>query len=206
MSINAYISHTLFVLLFILLVPMSSYTRDDNSINFLNKQSFRDIQDIAYEEEKPIFITFYASWSTPCVKVNREIYHHHKVAEFMNENFINYNANIEDRVGKSLSEYFDIYHLPTVLIISPRGDVIMKSSYLESPKKFLKWAKDANDIYMEQKAAAKAEAEGLAPVDKLVFYPISKGKNEGFPLSNEGGNPHHINAVLSNKKLLINSL
>jgi hypothetical protein len=29
---------------------------------------------------------------------------------------VNYSANIETKIGFALSEYFDIFHLPTVLI------------------------------------------------------------------------------------------
>lgn len=140
--------------------PFNAKGNNDISINFIEKQSFRDIQDIAYEQEKPIFITFHAVWSTPCYEANKTVFQNDKVAQYMNENFINYSANIERKIGKSLADYFDIYHLPTVLILTPRGDVIMKSSNVLNPKKFIKWAKEANEIYLSQKEIEEAEKEG----------------------------------------------
>ena len=163
MDIKSITLFSLLVASFIFANPFASLAGHDDSIDFLNKSSFKDIQDIAYEEDKPIFITFYASWSTPCETIQSEIFENSKVAEYMNANFVNYSANIESKIGSSLSEYFDVFHLPTVLIITPRGEVIMKNSSMTTPKKFIKWAKEAKTEYTTSKAK---EDTGSATFEK----------------------------------------
>jgi thioredoxin-related protein len=117
MNIKSFTLFSLLVASFLFANPFATSANNDNfSIVFLDKASFKDIQDIAYEEDKPIFITFNATWSTPCKIIQSEIFENDKVADYMNENFVNYSANIETKIGFALSEYFDIFHLPTVLI------------------------------------------------------------------------------------------
>ncbi len=160
MTIKTYTQSSVSLLLFLMVLPLLSFTsKKDDTIKFIHTPSFKEIQDIAYEEEKPIFINFNAVWSTPCYKVKVDVFENDKVAEFMNAHYVNYSANIETKVGKALSEYFDVYHLPTLLIISPEGNVIMKSTGEQSPKKFLKWAKEANETYLGMKAENEAADE-----------------------------------------------
>lgn len=164
----------LFLSLFILALPFSSFCNDDSSIKFINeksfagsKTSFNGVQDVAYEEDKPIFITFHAVWSSPCQKMRQDVFSNEKVAEFMNENFINYSANIESKLGSALAEYYDVYHLPTTLIITPKGEVIVKNDTAVNHKQFLKWAKEANSSYAITKDVKVKAVQAIAstPVD-----------------------------------------
>lgn len=158
----------LFIAILFLAQPFSAICNNDLRIDFIDKTSFRDIQDLAYEQDKPIFITFHAVWSSPCQKVRNEVFANDKVAEYMNQNFINFSANIESKIGSALAEYYDVYDLPTTLIISPKGKVIVKSANIDSPKKFMKWAKQANETYISSKS------------DKMgnIHQPSSQNKNE----------------------------
>lgn len=172
MNIKTFTLFSLLVITFIFTNPLTiSANHDNSSIEFLKKSSFRDIQDIAYEEDKPIFITFHAAWSTPCKTIQTEIFQNAKVAEYMNANFVNYSANIETKIGSALSEYFDIYHLPTVLIITPKGEIIVKNANITTAKKFMKWAKEAKAEYTVSKVQEDTGSTNFKNQDMPIAPP-----------------------------------
>lgn len=145
------LSAQLFIAFFMLALPLSAICSNDISVNFVNETSFSGIQDIAFDEDKPILITFHATWSSSCQKMRHDVFANEKVAEYMNDNFINYSANIESKMGSALAEYYKIDDLPTTLVISPSGHIVEKSINSTNPKLFLKWAKKASHTYIYSK-------------------------------------------------------
>lgn len=116
-------------------------------INFLHSDSFKEIQKEAWIQKKPIFIDFYASWCSPCKKVEREVFTNPRVAKYMNENFINYKVDIDEKNGSTLSMIYDVDFLPTMVIVKPNGKTLVKKSSIMSSDKFLNWAKKGKKYF-----------------------------------------------------------
>jgi len=118
-------------------------TRDLGYINFMKDQSFYDVMDRAEKENKAIFIDFYASWCSPCKMMDMEVFNDSSVANYMNSNFINFKVDINTRTGNNVAYRYDVTLLPTLLIVTPKGDIIAKETGVLSPEEFVAFAKNA---------------------------------------------------------------
>ena len=130
---------------------------NDISVDFLNKDSFKDVQEEAKNQNRPIFVDFHAAWCAPCIKVDKEVFHNSEVAAFMNENFINYKVNIEKGNGPMVALIYEIEVLPSVVIVQPNGEIILKKSAYMGSDSFLTWAKEGSDKFISAKIQTKIQ-------------------------------------------------
>ncbi len=114
---------------------------DSDKIRFIKSSSFKSIQQIAQQRNQPIFIDFHAYWCIPCRNMEKDVFQNIKVAEFMNNNFVNYKVNIEQGNGPLLSIALGVEKLPGMVIINPNGDIIQIKDSAIGKDNFLRWAK-----------------------------------------------------------------
>ena len=112
-------------------------------IEFIKNESFYDVMDQAEKENKAIFIDFYASWCSPCKMMDMEVFNDNSVAHYMNSNFINYKVDINTRTGNNVAYRYGVKLLPTLLIVTPKGEIIAKETGLLTPAEFVEFAKRA---------------------------------------------------------------
>ncbi len=146
--------HQIVIILLLLIIGNTSLSaigeKEDTQIRFLNHSSFKEIQKIAKKKNKPIFIDFYSAYCGPCKIMNKKVFQEKQVAQYMNKNFINYKVDIKKGNGPLLSLVYDVKYLPTVIIVTPEGEILAKKISLMGADKFLSWAKETYKTHMAQ--------------------------------------------------------
>lgn len=99
----------------------------------------------AKAENKPIFMDCYTSWCGPCKKLAATVFKDPKVGALMNDRFINAKFDMEKGEGIELKKQFEVAAFPTLLFISPDGEVQHKILGSMSSDKFMSEAQTALD-------------------------------------------------------------
>ncbi len=102
-------------------------------VGFSQSIVFRnDIFDTALQqaerENKLVFIDTWAEWCGPC-KIMEPIFRDPELATYMNNHFINVRIDMgtESEVKKQVSQKYDIFFLPTLLILDQNGQLMFRS-------------------------------------------------------------------------------
>lgn len=141
MSLISIIKQAILVILFSSFLT-ASLANNTPTINFLKKDSFKDILAEAKKQNKPVFVDFYASWCVPCKQMDRNVFQKRDVANFMNYNFVNYKVDTEKGNGPMISLIFEVTHLPTTIIVHPSGKLMLKKVTSMNKEAFIDWAKE----------------------------------------------------------------
>ena len=122
------------ILLIFFTCLLSSYTEAPykKGIHFY-KGSFEDALAKAEEENKPVFIDFYATWCAPCKALKRISFKDSDVGDYYNKNFINVSIDAESKEGKSIARYYGVASYPTMVIADYNGRKITSTSGFKKP-------------------------------------------------------------------------
>ena len=80
--------------------------------------SWNDAVKESAKTHKMIFVDAYASWCGPCKWMVANVFSNAAVASYYNQNFINFQIDMEKGEGPALSKKWDILAYPTFLFIS----------------------------------------------------------------------------------------
>lgn len=111
-------------------------------IYFLNS-SYAEALQIAKEQNKPLFIDFYAVWCGPCQMMNQNVFTNQKVADYFNQKLIALKVNCEDTRHKEVVKKYNVKAYPTLVFISPQEEIMVRYEGGLSPEMFLKQAQIA---------------------------------------------------------------
>jgi thiol-disulfide isomerase/thioredoxin len=120
-------------------------TANAAEIRFQKNMSWKQVLQLAKNQNKIIFFDAFASWCGPCKYMERSVYTDAGVAAYFNANFINVKMDMETGEGPALSDKFAITAYPTFLFIDATGKVIHKSMGAMEPPDFVQLGKDAKD-------------------------------------------------------------
>jgi len=97
------------------------------SIIFRN-DIFEEALTTAERENKLVFIDTWAEWCGPC-KLMEPVFRDPELASYMNNNFINVRIDMgqESEIKKQVSRKYDIFFLPTLLILDKDGNLMFRS-------------------------------------------------------------------------------
>ena len=116
------------ILSFIPLTSFQTYTYESGQgkgIEFF-KGSWEEALQKAKDENKNLFVDFYATWCGPCKQLKKS-FKDKEVGAYYNKNFINVSIDGETREGKELMYRYQIQGYPTLLIVDSNGKVKTKS-------------------------------------------------------------------------------
>jgi thiol:disulfide interchange protein len=74
----------------------------------------------AQENNKTVFLHFYASWCSYCTKMDKESFHNDSVVDLLKEKFISIRVDV-DKQPKIAQEY-NVYALPTTYFFTSKGE------------------------------------------------------------------------------------
>ncbi|MCC5926524.1 MAG: DUF255 domain-containing protein [Bacteroidetes bacterium] len=105
-----------------------------NAIVFAN-MTIEEALDYAGERDKPVFISFYTNWCMTCRSMMGGTYRDADVVAYFNSGFINLSINAEDPAyGLAAATEFDVRTYPTLIFLSPDGEVLFRDSrYFDGP-------------------------------------------------------------------------
>lgn len=130
--------------------------------------SFEEALEEAKRENKLVFVDFYTVWCGPCKMMSANVFTNKDVGALYNEKFINIKLDAE-KEGRAAARKFGVSVYPSLLFITPEGEMAYKST----------GAKDvAKTIELAQKAESSRFSDySLANLKDL--YP-QKQNDEGF--------------------------
>jgi len=109
------------------------------------KGSFEEVLAKAKSENKNVMIDFYTDWCNWCVELDKVVYANSEVAEYANEEQINWKIDAEKGEGIELTKRYNVKGFPTIIFIDPDGKEIDRIVGFLKPADFLKVIKDFNN-------------------------------------------------------------
>jgi thioredoxin-related protein len=117
-------------------VSFQCYSQENSSINFEKSQTWSEIKNKAQKSNKIIFIDAYTTWCGPCKQMEIDIFPQKKVADFFNENFINFKVQMDQTAqdnkdikmnyedAKFIERTYQIKSYPTYLFLNADGTLV----------------------------------------------------------------------------------
>lgn len=93
------------------------------SVQFVQSESWEQVQNKAASQNKVIFVDVYTDWCAPCKMMDKDVFADKGVSTFFNANFINYKVNAE-KEGINFARQYAVGSYPTLLFINPAGEVL----------------------------------------------------------------------------------
>ncbi|MFT6148460.1 MAG: thiol:disulfide interchange protein [Saprospiraceae bacterium] len=118
-------------------------TEVKEGIKFIEGETHEAVLAKAQIEGKPIVIDFYTTWCAPCKWLEKDVFQLESVADYYNENFINYKVNAEDFDGVSLAQQYEVGAYPTLIFLKQDGTLLRKHEGTTTASNFMKWGKSA---------------------------------------------------------------
>ena len=138
---------TLGLLLAFALFSISATTKSPETspgINFF-KGSYKDALAEAKKQNKLVFIDAYASWCSPCKKLQQNTFTDKNVIHYFNDHFINVSVDVEKGEGPTLVDKYKVTHFPTMIIADNEGKQITFTIGYIQPDDLLGFAKYGQD-------------------------------------------------------------
>lgn len=117
-------------------------TNANKEIKF-SKSLFEQTLTKAQEQDKIVFIDFWASWCGPCKRMDAEVLSDTELVSFFNKNFINIklDAESEDAILPKIN--YDIRSLPAYVWVLPNGNMVHSYKGTTTIENFMRQAKIA---------------------------------------------------------------
>ncbi|WP_343744157.1 thioredoxin fold domain-containing protein [Chitinophaga sp.] len=122
----------------LIVIPTVTISAQEKKINFLTIKNLEEATSKAKSEGKLIFIDVYATWCSPCKKMEKEVFTSESVYTYINRNFIPIRIQIDKNpndtkeiinqynLSKEISTKYKIKSIPTYLFIDSNQELIHK--------------------------------------------------------------------------------
>lgn len=150
-----------FILLSFSLLLLTSFNLNEPSVAFFGG-SFEELQAKAKAANKPYLLYFYTVWCGPCKNMEKYTFPNKELANYMKDNAFAFKSDAESIMGDGieLAQKYDARFYPTLLIMSPTGEVLKKLNGYQTAEVLLEEIKKA------RKAAGNPKAEKPKPEAK----------------------------------------
>ena len=160
-----------------------------NGITFF-KGTFGEALAKARQENKPLFVDFYAVWCVPCKKMAKNVFTQEEVGKYFNEHFISLQLDAEKGENVEIAKNYKVAAYPTVAFIAPDGkalsvntgamdkDELMEAAKIVAGERvsfeelYNKYKANGNDLDIQQQLLLKApsflQAQEGMEADKWV--------------------------------------
>lgn len=132
----------------------SKVSTKNEGIDFLMETEWNRVLEIAKNQNKLIFIDFYATWCAPCKMMDRTTYLKKEVGLFAHEHYVSIKLQTDSTLkddknvkeNYSLSKHFvnqyNIRTLPTFLILTPDGKALHRDGGFKDVDEFIAFLKE----------------------------------------------------------------
>jgi thioredoxin 1 len=107
--------------------PKVDFKEDTADGVHFQKGNWQQALDLAKKENKLVFLDIYATWCGPCKQLKKYTFADKSAGEFFNKNFVNMALDGEQEEGAALAQKFRIEAYPTLMFVTPEGELITKS-------------------------------------------------------------------------------
>jgi thioredoxin-related protein len=85
-------------------------------------KDYEDGQRVAFEQDKPMLVYFWATWCEFCKKLEKEVYPNPDVNKMLEEDFVLVAINIDDNTEDAGA--FGVWVPPAEKFVTPEGEII----------------------------------------------------------------------------------
>ncbi|MCP9756016.1 DUF255 domain-containing protein [Lacihabitans sp. CCS-44] len=107
--------------------PKVDFKQDTADGIHFQKGNWQQALDLAKKENKVVFLDIYATWCGPCKQLKKYTFTEKSAGDFFNANFVNMALDGEQPEGATLAQKFEIEAYPTLMFVTPEGELITKS-------------------------------------------------------------------------------
>lgn len=107
--------------------PKVDFKEDTADGIHFQKGNWQQALDLAKKENKVVFLDIYATWCGPCKQLKKYTFTEKSAGDFFNANFVNMALDGEQEEGAALAQKFEIAAYPTLMFVTPEGELITKS-------------------------------------------------------------------------------
>lgn len=107
--------------------PKVDFKEDATDGIHFQKGNWQQALDLAKKENKVVFLDIYATWCGPCKQLKKYTFTEKSAGDFFNANFVNMALDGEQEEGAALAQKFGIEAYPTLMFVTPEGELITKS-------------------------------------------------------------------------------
>lgn len=159
------------IFLALCLFTTQSYLYAQNGIKF-QKTEWSNVLQKAQEENKLIFMDAYTTWCAPCKLMVKDVFPDKKVADFYNQNFVNYTIDMEKGEGPDLAKKYKVTQYPTLLFIAADGTIVHRAAGFHDPEQFVALGIDALDPSKQLASLERRFANGERDPEFLKSYTV----------------------------------
>ncbi len=130
---------TLIVILLTTIILVACNSSSGEGLSVDSKEGIRfsgnTLEQVAAQskqEDKPVFLLAHASYCSACKKMKKSVFPEKEVGDLFTKSFINAQVDIESEEGKMIVKDYEITGTPTMLFLTPDGQVINKASGFHS--------------------------------------------------------------------------
>lgn len=150
-------------------------------INWTKEKSWDAVIQKAKSENKYIFIDAYATWCTPCKRMDKETYPKESVGSFMNEKFISIKVQMDTSINDDeatkawykdahiIQTKYQVNGFPTFLYFSPDGEIVHRFTGAVSDNVLIAISKRALDPDRQFYTLVKRYTQGGKDYDKMKY-------------------------------------
>jgi len=99
---------------------------------------------------KPMALYFGADWCPPCQRMRGEVFSQQRVAEAIEQDFVPVKMDLTDRSATDsrahqMARRFQVRAVPTLILLSPQGEVLARRAGYIPADQLLSWMAQAED-------------------------------------------------------------
>ncbi len=133
---------------------------------------FDAAQREAQRLDRPMLVHFYTDWCFPCRRMEQDVLSRPTVTQVLESRMILVKLNAEQH--PEIASRFGVELFPTDVIVDPSGNRILSSTGYQEADKYVRFARDAEQMYVSSRKPADA-AEGTTQptaVDASIILAI----------------------------------
>lgn len=106
--------------------------------------SLEEVKQKAKVERKPYYIDFTADWCMPCKLMAKTTFKDYNVVKYSHQNYYAVRLDMSDFDAIEMQAKYKITSLPAILFFDPEGNLLGRSTGLQTGTLFLKKLKEFN--------------------------------------------------------------
>ncbi len=125
------------------------------------RSDFHAAQREAQRLDRPMLVHFYTDWCFPCRRMEQDVLSRPTVTQVLESRMILVKLNAEQH--QEIAERFGVELFPTDVIVDPTGKRILSSTGYQEADKYVRFARDAEQMYVSTRQPTTGSPVGISP-------------------------------------------